>query len=95
MVVNVSPFCRKLRESPAYGPLVEALGPPVLGYTSAEWTSNPFGYPDVRVWVEMCDVWCTPKVVAVQELGSDQKQRSPEFKDLETVLVWLKVEGWI
>lgn len=95
MAVELSPFCRKLRESPAYGALVEALGPPILGHTTARWMSNPFSWPDIQVSAEMCEVWCTPKVVATYQLSSDQTETSPQFTDLETALVWMKVEGWI
>lgn len=95
MAGKLSPFCRKLRESPAYGALVEALGSPILGYTAARWTSNPFGYPDIKVTAEMCEIWCTPRVVATYLHSHDHSESSPQFADLETVLVWLKAEGWI
>lgn len=95
MAAELSPFCRKLRESPAYGALVEALGSPILGYTAACWMSNPFGYPNTQVTAEMREVWCTPKVVAVRQSSNEGAESSPQFRDLETAVVWLKVEGWI
>lgn len=95
MAAELSPFCRKLRESPAYGAMEEALGVPIMGYTTMRWVSNPFAYPDVQVLAEMCEIWCTPRVVATHQRSNDQIETSPQFKDLETMLVWLKVEGWI
>jgi hypothetical protein len=87
-------FNYRLRRDKAYQALTEAIGSPTVSEGHVEWQSNPFGYPDLEVWV-------TPSTdgIIVQARMTRGRggvfSRAPAFEDLTTMYSWLKVEGWI